>query len=471
MPFSTNRRPNIVLFLTDDHAPWSLPAYGNREVIAPNFDRLAREGVLFENAFTPTPVCSPARACLMTGRTASQVGIHDWLQEEDPAIGNRNWLAKEHTLPELLHDAGYFCGLSGKWHMGSTDRAPDGFDWHFGLTGWQGAHIEEYTYLFNGERKTLCGNKTQFITDHALQFLDQAPAEQPFFLNIGYIATHSPYGNQEPELKALYDNADFFDIPEYAPHRWHKNEGLAPGPHERAKLREQYGSYYAAVTDMDRNVGRVLDELQARGLMENSIVIYASDHGCALGHHGFWGKGNSTRPLNMYETSLRVPLIMRGPGLEAGKRIANCVDHYDTFQTLCEWGGVTLDQGRNYPGTSYGAIARGEELTGWRETRFGEYGDLRMIRTPEWKLVRRYPDGPDDLFDLRADPEEKTNLAADTQYASVRTALLDELEEWYAAHEEPTTSGLRVAELPQHNNGHEAWRDGLREKNLAERVS
>ncbi|MCC7145315.1 MAG: sulfatase-like hydrolase/transferase [Phycisphaeraceae bacterium] len=461
--------PNILLFLTDDHGPWSLGCYGNSECRSPTLDRLAAEGVRFANAFTPCPVCSPARACLLTGRTPSQVGIHDWLWEVDPQIGDRDWLAEEITLPQLLQQAGYYCGLSGKWHLGQSHKTPRGFDWCFGLPRRQGKHIQEYTYHLNNEPVTLTGNKTGFITDYALRFLEQAPADRPFFLNVGYIATHSPYGEHEPDLMASYAGASFRDIPVYEPHPWHKNEGMINGdqfsPHD---LRRLYAGYYAAVTDMDRHMRRIFDALGRQGRLDDTLVIYTADHGCALGHQGFWGKGNSTRPLNMYEVSLRVPLLMRWPGrIPAGKVVADGVDHYDHFKAICAVAGVDLERAhlaeRRYPGRSLWPLACGQTIADWRQTRFGEYGDLRMIRTPGHKLVRRYGHRPDELFDLRQDPLEKNNLAAQPTAADLRATMEAELEEFYAKHDDPRHSGLRVKELPKQNDAAEAWRDGLRE--------
>lgn len=462
-------QPNILLFLTDDHGSWALGCYGNREVASPVLDGLAAEGARFANAFTPCPVCSPARACLLTGRTPSQVGIHDWIQEIEPEFGNPDRLADEITLAEILHETGYYCGLSGKWHLGRSHETPRGYDWYFGLPRWQGRHIEEYTYVFNNQPITLTGNKTSFITDYALQFLDQAPDDRPFFLQVGYIATHSPYGNQEPDLVDLYKNATFSDIPPYYPHPWHINEGFPQGEQfEQSDCINRYAGYYAAVTDIDRNVGRILDHLQEQGKLENTLVIYTSDHGCALGHQGFWGKGNSTRPLNMYETSLRIPLLVRHPkDVQPEHVISHCIDHYDTFQTICEYAGADVSgphyADRNYPGRSYHPMLQDNRITDWHETRYGEYGDLRMIRTPNWKLVRRYPAGPDDLFDLRDDPGETTNLAELPEYQAIRLQLLEELEAWYRQHEDPAKQGLRVKELRQHSRKSEAWRDGIRE--------
>ena len=456
-------RPNILLFLIDDHGAWALGANGNMEIHSPVLDSLAHDGANFRNAFTPCPVCSPARACLLTGRTPSQVGIHDWLGEHEGEIAECDWLRDEMTLPELLSQGGYHCGLSGKWHLGRSHYTPRGFDWCFGLPGGQGDHRSPYVYHLNGQALPRGVNKTQLITDYALQFLDEAPGDKPFFLNVGYITTHSPYGQQEPELVALYDEATFTDIPPYVPHPWHKNEGLSNGEHARENLRPHYANYYAAVSEIDRNVGRVLEKLRASGQLDNTLVIYVSDHGCTLGHHGFWGKGNSTRPLNMYETSLRVPLLMRWPGhIEPGTTVEHCIDHYDTFQFICKTACVNLPEDRAYPGSNYSDLLQNPDAA-WDDVHFGEYGDLRMIRTPHYKLVRRYPDGPDDLFDLQSDPSEMHNLAFLPEYEETRAALLQRLEEWYAVYEEPSKSGLRVKELPRHNAGAEAWRDGLRE--------
>lgn len=467
-------QPNILLFLTDDHGSWALGANGNGVVRSPVLDGLAQEGANFRNAFTPCPVCSPARACLLTGRTPSQVGIHDWLHESDFTIAGRDWLRDEITLPELLQDSGYHCGLAGKWHLGLSHTTPRGFDWCFGLPGGQGVHNGAFVYHLNGQALPMIGNKTRIITDYALQFLDEAPENKPFFLNVGYISTHSPYSNQDAELMALYEGVTFDEIPPYVPHPWHKNEDFKQGVEFRAEeIHSRHQAYYAAVSDIDRNVGRLLDKLREQGRLDNTLVIYVSDHGCALGHQGFWGKGNSTRPLNMYEISLRVPLLMRWPKhIAPGTVVKKCVDHYDTFQFVCEAAGVDLNthSDRAYPGRSLGVLladdADSRAVAGWDDVRFGEYGDLRMIRTPHFKLVRRYPDGPDDLFDMQADPGETRNLAMLPEYAATYEALLQRLEEWYAEHEDTTRSGLRVQELPRHNEW-EAWRDGLREANLA----
>ena len=457
------KRKNVLLFLTDDHGAWANGCYGNAEVQTPTLDRLANNGVRFTNAFTPTPVCSPARACLLTGHTASQVGIHDWIQEEYSDIGNRDWLQNEKTLFHFFHEAGYYTGLSGKWHLGQSHLAPEDADYHFGLPGGQGQHNHKYTYVKNGEDFTSSENKSTLITDHAVEFLQNAPEEKPFFLNVGYIATHSPYHKEahDSQLTALYEDAKFNDIPSYQAHPWVKNEGFRIEDPTPQDLRDHYIGYYAAVTEIDQNVERILNTLDELGVMEDTIIIYTSDHGCTLGHHGFWGKGNSTRPLNMYETSLRIPLIWSGAGIQTGHVVHHHVTHYDSFRTILNLVDIQLPSNLDYPGESYLPMLLGQTQE-WEETIYGEYGDLRMIRTNEYKLVIRYPDGPHDLFDLINDPDETNNLIEHDDCRTLVTDLRQQLDRFYNNFEDPNKSGLNVKDLPRHND-HEAWRDGRRE--------
>lgn len=452
-------RPNIALFLTDDHGAWANGCYGNSEVKTPTLDALAATGARFENAFTPCPVCSPARACLLTGKTPSQLGMHDWLEEANPAIGGRDWLGGARTFFDYFSAAGYHCGLSGKWHLGQSHLPPAGADYYFGLPGWQGTHNGPYTYALNGDMVELDGNKSRFITDHAIEFLDSAPTDRPFFLNIGYIATHSPYRQQDhdPEQTARYQNCRFEEIPAWSPHRWVNNEGGSNDLNER-ELRDRYIGYYAAASEIDDNIARVIGALKMRGRLDNTIVIYTSDHGCALGHQGFFGKGNSTRPLNMHEVSLRVPLIVWGAGIES-RTLDSCVDHYDTFHTVRALAGIDPPASEICAGRSYADMLRGEPID-WDDTRYGEYGDLRMIRDRRWKLVWRHPAGPHELFDLEADPKERANMFERRQ--EVAADYRARLDGFYAGFTIEERSGLRVKQLPAHNHK-EAWRDGKRE--------
>jgi arylsulfatase A-like enzyme len=455
--------PNIVLFLTDDHGAWALRCAGNGEVRTPNLDRLASRGVRFTDAITPCPVCSPARACVMTGRTPSQHGVHDYLAQEHPDVRDRDWLGDEATLAELLRDAGYWTALSGKWHVGYPWTPPPGFDRAMSAAS-QYPHNGDLEFHLDGERITRTGNRSTAVTDQAVAFLEQRDPNKPFFLNVGLTATHSPYEDEkhDPALVESYRDATFADIPRDPPHPWHKNEGLAGGDlDDEDAITRRFRGYYAAVTEIDREVGRLLDYLDEHGLSDDTLVIYTGDHGCALGHQGFWGKGNSTRPLNMYEISLRIPLIARWPnraGWHEGHLRDTPVDQYDLFQTLLDAAGVAPPIGRDYPGFSFLDPA-------WQRStpRFGEYGDLRMIRTDRHKLVWRFPDGPHELFDLVDDPRETRNLAGDPNHAPLQARLTAQLNAWYRMHQTPANTGLRVKEMNVFNARAEAWRDGLRE--------
>ena len=448
---------NIILFLTCDHGAWANGFYGNEHIITPTLDQLANDGIVFENAYTPTPVCSPSRACIMTGKTPSQVGIHDWLEESYDDIANKDWLKGQKTLFDYFKSKGYFNALSGKWHLGRSHIKPSGVDYHFGIHHWQGNHNENYEYALNGDLLKLNGNKSEFVTDHAIKFLNSY-LDKPIFLKIGYIATHSPYTQQshDPNITKLYKNNNFFELPVYNAHPWIKNEGTPNHPTED-ELRDRYIGYYSAVTEIDRNIGRIIAHLEKINQLNDTLIIYTSDHGCAIGHHGFFGKGNSTRPLNMYETSLRIPLFFFGFG-KSQKRISNYVDHYDTFQTIMDLLGYH-NNCEEYPGDSFLKILEGNENISWNNTKYGEYGDLRMIRNETMKLIIRYSNkSPNSFFNLKNDPNELLNIYDNIKDSEEVVNMHNNLNKFYQQYSSRDYSGLNVENLPRHNYGHEAWR-------------
>jgi arylsulfatase A-like enzyme len=451
---------NILLFLTDDHGQWAMGAYGNRELHTPTLDYLAKTGVQMMNAFTPTPVCSPARACLLTGKLASQHGIHDYLSSNDPTINETNWLAAEITLPQLLSEAGYQTGLYGKWHLGREEQPQAGFDYWFSPTGEYPRPLGFTNFSHNGAIQKHPGYDTPVITDGAIRYLQQIDKARPFFLCVGYGATHSPWNYQPERLVASYRNCTFEDIPADEIYPFGK-QNLESTEVNRAEEREAQAQYYAAVSFIDEGIGHLLDELEALGLREDTLIVYTSDHGLNCGHHGIWGKGNGTLPLNMVEESIRIPLLFHQPGrLFGGQRRHEFTDHLDTFQTLVDYADLTLPgyTPKSYPGRSFlSLLDNSDSISDWRTIQFGEYGNLRMIRTETHKLVRRYPDGPCELFDLRRDPRETTNLFTDPAHQPVVQSLSACIDEYFSTYEDPSHSGLRVHELPRHNMT-EAWR-------------
>lgn len=455
-------QPNILVFLTDDHAQWALGCYGNREVHTPTLDYLAKTGVRMENAFTPIPVCSPARACFFTGLYPSQHGIHDWLfyfrdradLPDIASINDRQWI-NDPTLAQLLQDAGYETALVGKWHCGQDEIPQPGFDHWYSLRS--NFPPKGGKYSDNGTLVEETGYHTDIITDHAIDFLRQHDSARPFFLFAGHIATHSPWRGHPERLVEQYRGSDFADItrgPVYS-HARLRDEST-----DRHRRDEERAQYYASASHIDEGVGRVIDELEALGLRENTLVVYVSDHGLMCGQHGIWGKGNGTRPLNMLEESIRIPMIFNFPGqLMQGQERSEFVDHCDLFETLLDFAGVEYSGDRSRPGRSFKEmLTDARPPLDWKRAQFGEYGDLRMIRTQRHKLVRRYPDGPQELYDLLNDPGE-TRSDYDLPEAQSIVAQLDaQLDDFFARYEDPRVSGLKVRELPQHNHV-EAWRD------------
>lgn len=447
--------PNIVVFFSDDHAQWALPSYGNSEIIALALNYLAETGAQLDNAFTPCPVCSPARASFWTGLYPSQHGVHDHLAEDDAAVQATDWLAGIPTLAEHLQAAGYTTALCGKWHCGSGDIPKPGFD--FWYSAWRKTPKNfgsSNLYSDQGSALSRRGQDTRIINEAALDFLRNREASKPFFLFVGYTTTHNPWRSRAERLVAHYRRADFRDIPRDAPYPFGEVGDRPSPPLDPHEARAQY---YAAVSMIDEGVGALLDELDAQAANDNTLVVYTADHGLNLGHHGIWGKGNGSQPLNMLDESIRVPLLCKLPGLiPAGTRRAEFTTHCDLFMTLLDFAGALPDDLSDFPGRSFRSILQGE-ASDWRDCYFGEYGTTRIIRDRQYKLVKRYAGGENLLHDLLNDPRETVNLIDDPAYKVTGDRLNRRLEAIFAQYQTPAHSGLRGDDLPLHNR-HEAWR-------------
>ncbi|MBZ0293000.1 MAG: sulfatase-like hydrolase/transferase [Anaerolineae bacterium] len=455
-------QPNILVILTDDHGQWASGCYGNKEIHTPAMDYLAQAGVRMANAFTPTPVCSPARASFFTGLYASQHGIHDWLYyfrnrpETDRGLNDRQWL-EDPTLAQVLSQNGYQCALSGKWHCGQDDEPQPGFDYWYSLRSNYPPQGGEYSD--HGTFRSYEGYHTDFITDNAVSFLRQRDQDRPFFLFVGYIGTHSPWAGHPERLVEQYRECSFEDIPADTVYPFGRLAGEST-LRTRYNAREALAQYYASVTHIDEGIGRLLDELEAQGVDQNTLVVYTADHGLNCGQHGVWGKGNGTRPLNMLDESIRIPMIFHHPNqLFAGQVRAEFVDHCDLFETLLDYARASFDRERLYPGRSFKSILeKGQTPTEWKDAQFGEYGDVRMIRTRRYKLITRNNRGANQLFDLERDPRETTDVYHDPAYREIVAQLITQLDQFFTTYQDSEKNGLRVQELPQHNFN-EAWRD------------
>ncbi|MCY3020470.1 MAG: sulfatase-like hydrolase/transferase [Planctomycetota bacterium] len=445
-------RPNIVVVLTDDQGFWAMGCAGNPEIRTPNLDRLARTGTRFENFFCVSPVCSPARASLLTGRIPSQHGIHDWLRagnstlEKEGAGQPIEYLRGQTGYTDILAAHGYVCGFSGKWHLGDAHRPQKSFTfWEAHAAG--GGPYYGAPLIRNGEIYTEPRYVTDVITDNALRFLDlQASAPSPFYLSVHYTAPHSPW-NREQHPPAIYESyyrdCPFRSTPNEPPHPWQINSAPIGGDPE--KRRANLSGYFAAVTAADTNVGRLLDWLEAHALRQNTLIFFTGDNGMNMGHHGIWGKGNGTFPLNMYDTSVKVPALVSRPGhVPEGRACTALLSHYDVRPTFLDYVGLGDPEAGKLPGRSFAALLRGEPLGGDEQVIvYDEYGPVRMIRTREWKYVHRYPYGPHELYGLASDPDERKNLVDDAACAGRLAELRARLETWFSRFVDPAIDGAR----------------------------
>lgn len=456
-----SERPNLIFILTDDQGFWALGASGNREIHTPNLDRLAATGVRFTHMLCASPVCSPARATLLTGQMPSQHGVLDWLRggnydphaaaqagyaQVDPAETAIPYLNGRVTYPALLAQAGYTCGLSGKWHLGDSLRPAPGFSFWRVLSGGGSAYFNGEIFQ-EGQVRPAPGYLTDAIAANALAFLDwQTARRQPFFLAVHPNAPHSPWDADQhpPELRGLYRDCPFESVPDLPVH---PNQINSAPRGTGARRRELLTGYYAAVSGVDRLVGRILAWLDAHNQRENTLLIFTSDNGMNMGHHGLWGKGNATYPANMYEESVRVPFIVSQPGrVPAGVVDDSLLSHYDIFPTLLDLFDLPNPSAADLPGRSFAPLLRGAARPAPNADErpiyvYDEYGPTRMARTRRWKYVHRYPNGPHELYDLQADPGETHNRVDDPAARPVIHELRASLADWFARYSEPANDG------------------------------
>jgi len=433
---------------------WAMGCAGNSEIKTPNLDRLAASGIRFENFFCTSPVCSPARASVFTGKMPSQHGIQDWLANgENDGI---EYLQGQTTYPQLLSQNGYTCGISGKWHLGNAIEKQMGF------SHWYVHHSAQAPYydtrmIRDGKSFTESGYITDNLTNDALAFL-QAQKDNPFYLSVHYTAPHKPWiGCHPQEYLDMYNDCPFDSIPSEPKHPWQIGTHPWPVGEER---RETLKGYFAAITAMDAGIGKILDYLEQNNLRDNTLVFFMSDNGMNMGHHGIMGKGNGTFPMNLFDTSVKVPAIASQPGVvPQGAVCHNLLSQYDFMPTIMDWAGI--DKSTNgLPGRSFANILKGGEADEHSHVVvYDEYGPVRMIRNHEWKYIHRYPYGPHELYNIKNDPGETANLY--DVNCGIVADMKARLDDWFhmyvdpaidASHE-PVTGWGQVTRPGIHSNG------------------
>jgi len=422
-----NPRPNILFLLTDDHNFRALGAAGNRELRTPNMDWIARGGVHFTHCHVSNPVSTPSRASLLTGQYGFRNGVTFFRQAIRPDAPR--------VARELLQ-RGYQTAFAGKWH---NDGRPCDHGFYLMRNVFLGGmHNYESIPVVQGPNDApaqVRRNPSEVFTDGALQLLDGG-CDEPFALFVWYTAPHDPRTPPE-KYEALYPPEhlslppNFMANPAFDPGTLTgRDEKLLPRPLEPAAVKRELGRYYGMITHVDNQIGRVLHRLQEKGQLDNTVIILASDKGLSLGAHGLLGK------QNMYEESVRVPLIIRGPGFQSGVKCDALVDLMDLMPTLCDLAGAPIPdavQGRTLTPLLTGRRNR------LRDSIFCHYAHLfRMVRTPQHKLVRHLKTGREELFQTETDPYEQNDLIGSAVYAPVLNDLRLRLAHWRKTLNDPT---------------------------------
>ena len=433
-------QPNILLLVSDDQRPDTIAALGNDVIQTPNLDRLVNEGSTFTRATCANPICTPSRAEILTGCSGFRCGVMDFGKPIESDIP---------TMARWFSAAGYQTAYVGKWH---NDGRPiqRGYDFTKGLyrggggrfvkpqfdyagrpiTGYRGwIFQDDEGNLFPEKGVGLTGDISQHFADAAIEVIESAE-EKPFFLHVNFTAPHDPLV-LPPGFENLYTPGDM-KLPEnFLPqHPFDhgnfdgRDEKLFRWPRTHGETRAEIAAYYAVISHMDQQIGRVLDVLDEQRLADNTIVVFASDHGLAVGSHGLRGK------QSMYEHTIGVPLVFRGPSVPPRQRFnAQCYLR-DIFPTICSLAGVDGPDDR-IDGHSLVPVMEGkatqayEFVTGY----FRNY--QRMIRTEDWKYIE-YPNvGRQQLFHLKADPFEKQNLVDDAEHSAIRANLRSKMVHWF----------------------------------------
>ncbi|MFM9965861.1 MAG: sulfatase [Planctomycetaceae bacterium] len=484
------KRPNVIFIFTDDHAAHAMSCYGSKINQTPNLDRLAREGMRFQNCFCTNSICGPSRAVILTGK-------HSHLNGYKTNEGGERFDGTQQTFPKLLQKAGYQTALIGKWHLGNN---PTGFDYSDILIG-QGPYYNP-PMIRDGQRMQHTGYTTEILTDLALDWLNKGrDKDKPFVLMWQHKAPHREWqpGPKQfdlykdvtiPEPETLFDDYSGrgtaahkqdmtiektltrFDLKLDPPKNlneeqlaaWHTAYDAENAAFEKAKLtgkelvRWKYQryikDYLRCVAAVDEGVGRVLKHLDDTGLAQNTVVIYSSDQGFYLGDHGWFDK------RFMYEPSLRMPLLARWPGvIEPGSVNTDLVQNLDFAETFLELAGAEVPQ--DMQGRSLVPLLKGQTPSDWRKSIYYHYYEFFSdrgashavrrhcgVRTDRYKLIHFYNEDEWELFDLKSDPNELRSVYADPANEPLVQTLKAELARLQQLYQVPNDRGrLKAAEL------------------------
>jgi len=431
-----SHRPNILFLFADDQRFDTIRALGNAEIRTPNLDGLVERGTAFIHACimggTHGAICQPSRAMLMAGRTQFHVpnDIGDFI-----------------TFPQWLRNDGYRTFGTGKWHNLAPSYArsfSDGAAIFFGgMSNHQEVPIHDFdpTGAYSPDGQHIAkGFSSELFSDEAIRFLRSYDDPSPFCVYVSYTAPHDPR-TAPKEFADLYDPSGLPLPPSFmSKHPFDngemriRDEQLAPWPRTPEVVREHLAAYYAMITHLDHHIGRVLSALEETGNAENTVIMFAGDNGLAVGQHGLMGK------QNLYDHSIRVPLIFAGPGVPKGAQRHGLCYLLDVFPTICDLTG--LDTPASVEGIGLMPMILGERET-MRETTFHAYRNIqRAVRDDRHKLIEYDVEGTrtTQLFDLEGDPWETVNLVDHPDYGHELRRLREELARWQRGLDDPVLS-------------------------------
>jgi len=430
------RRPNIIFMFADDQAKESMGYAGNPVIQTPNMDRLAADGVFFENAFITTPICACCRASILTGQHMRRHGIEDFrtpLSAEAFAL----------TYPMLLREAGYRTAYLGKFAIGRPDKEQkhlalpaDKFDHWYGFP-----QSISFKQEIDGETHYL----TSVMTKQAIEFMQSTPEGQPFCITLAYKEPHGPLTYFDPDFPELDEDVEIPRPKTLTQEAYDKmpafvrdslnGSGDVPRFLTQPEAYQKYmRKLYSYISRMDHSVGAVMDAIQDQGLADNTIIIYSSDHGSFMGAHGLTGK------WLMYEESIRVPLIVwdgRLPKERRGVRHEAMALNIDWAPTMLDYAGVPIPEAMQ--GESLRPLVEGKEDSlredAYFEHTYVHHDNIRSseaVRTDDWKYIRYFRQKPvyEELFHLAEDPEELNNVAGDAKFASTLARLRTRCDEY-----------------------------------------
>ncbi|WP_407871301.1 sulfatase-like hydrolase/transferase [Paenibacillus sp. P36] len=436
-------KPNVVFIIADDHRGEAIGAFGNEKVKTPVLDSLAAGGTSCRNTRIfgglSGAVCAPSRACVHTGIPIFRAMIGKDMKNREHSSVIR---PDVRLMPQTMQGAGYLTHAIGKWHndKASFARSFGGGDklaFH-GMSEHTSVPVNDYdvTGVYPKENEYMEHTfSTELFTDAAVNFIENYQVDQPFFLYVAYTAPHDPRTAPEP-YASMYDKSDIqlplnfvsehpFDTGDMTV----RDEKLAQWPRDESEIRGHIADYYAMISHLDAQIGRVVEALKAKGIFDDTLFVYTADHGLAVGQHGLMGK------QNLYEHSVRIPLIFRGPGVPEGKQELALASNIDIFPTVAGLCGVELPE--ETEGISLCQLFAGES-DDIRNIVGAVYRDVqRMVTDGRWKLIRYYRSPETNigteriqLFDLLRDPWETQDVSANPANAGVIERLASEMASW-----------------------------------------